>query len=137
MPDAKTLPTCYLSYRMNKRLRKKKHKGEFNFLGFEATCVFRPVLQDDAVEEFLDRYIAFIEANNLGTGGGIDHLTMGQFITRCLPCRRKRNGKMQYRDDNATSEDRAKVVAWLEAQPEVSLAKGGDLVPAWWSAPGH
>lgn len=116
---------------MNRRIRKKLHLGEFNHKGFEITCKFDPHFVDDKHAEFLDSYISFIESINLGTGGGANANDMGQFVTKHIPCRRKSNGKIHYKHESCTDEDREKVKTWFESKSFINDVVVGSLVGAW------
>lgn len=118
---------------MNKRLRKKKHKGEFNYKGFEVTCTFEPKLFDsDAVDRFLDEYIEFVESLELGTGGGIDEKQMGQHLCVMKGGRRQRNGQVRFGYGHATEEHRGKLYAWLSSKLFVTNLVIGPLQGSWW-----
>ena len=100
---------------MRKRLRKKLRKGEFREFGFE--IAFRVKERRD---ELLDRFILeAIEGNGLLFGGS----EIGGFATSTA------NGA------SATDDQREKVRAWLEAQPEITDISIGELRDAWhgWS----
>jgi uncharacterized protein YggL (DUF469 family) len=55
---------------VKKRLRKKKHLGEFKELGFEVRSDRRPGLSGNDLEAFVDRLIDIVEARSLAFGGG-------------------------------------------------------------------
>ena len=55
---------------MKKRLRKKKHLGEFKELGFEVRGDLRPGLSGNDLEAFVDRLIDIVDARSLAFGGG-------------------------------------------------------------------
>jgi len=96
---------------MNRRIRKKLHRGEFNTLGFEVQATFDPPLQD--VDAFLDEFIAFCEANCLCCGGGMDDASFGQFITRIKRGRRIGANRFWWVDVDATEDDRWLIHGWL------------------------
>jgi uncharacterized protein len=100
---------------VRKRLRKKLRKGEFREFGFE--IAFRVKKRRD---ELLDRFILeAIESNGLLFGGS----EMGGFATSAAD------------RASATDDQREKVRAWLEAQPEITDISIGELRDAWhgWS----
>lgn len=103
---------------MKKRLRKKKHVGEFQELGFEVEAELRPELGRDKVHAFTDRFIAIIEAQQLAFGGGIG-TTISGFVTR-------------FARGSATANDRACVIAFFAADPDVVRHQIGDLRDAWY-----
>ncbi len=116
---------------MNRRLRKKKHLGEFNYRGFEVVCEFFPLLSEGEVDDFLDDFIEFVEANDLGCGGSCSSSRMEQFITKYVPTRRKSNGKMHYKNEHCTDSDREKVKAWIESKVALKTIVVHPLVGAW------
>ncbi len=114
---------------MNKRIRKKRHVGEFNTKGFEVTCTFDPPLPD--VDRVLDDYIAFCEANSLATGGGMSDKSFGQFITRVGRPRHIGGGRYRYPDVDATEADRALVWDYVSKLPTVQGPAVSELRGAW------
>jgi uncharacterized protein YggL (DUF469 family) len=50
---------------VKKRLRKKKHLGEFKELGFEVRGDLSSGFSRDHIEAFVDRLIAVVEARSL------------------------------------------------------------------------
>jgi len=101
---------------MRKRLRKKRHLGEFKEEGFNVTFSF----DGDALEQdvFLDRFIEAVETNGLTCGGGFGK-EWDMYITM--------DGR-----GTATETDRMAVLNWLEGQPAVKNISVGPLVDAWW-----
>ena len=93
---------------MKKRLRKKKHLGEFKELGFEVRGDLRPGLCGNDLEAFVDRLIDVVEARSLAFGGGAgrDDKLEG-FVTRA--------GR-----GSATEEDRAALAAFLDGDKEIA-----------------
>jgi hypothetical protein len=56
---------------MKKRLRKKRHMGEFAVYGVSIRVSLTPGIADDGFEAFIDAFLAeAIEANGLWFGGG-------------------------------------------------------------------
>lgn len=55
---------------MRRRLRKKKHLGEFKVLGFGLRANFRSGITGDEIEAFVDRLIDVVEARGICFGGG-------------------------------------------------------------------
>jgi uncharacterized protein YggL (DUF469 family) len=96
---------------MNRRIRKKLHRGEFNTLGFEVRATFDPPLVD--VDRFFDEWIAFVEDNGLAVGGGMNSRQLGQFVTRIRRGRRIGANRYRWIDQNATEADRELVQEWL------------------------
>ena len=105
---------------MRKRLRKKRHLGEFQEFGFEVRIVWVDHLtekqEDDAIDSFT---LEAVEANRLYCGGGGRRGQWGVFATSA-----KRPG--------ATEEQRRAVEHWLSQCPAVKEFKVGPLVDAWY-----
>ena len=104
---------------MKKRLRKKKHLGEFKELGFEVRGDLRPGLSGNDLEAFVDRLIDIVEARSLAFGGGAGRDDkLDGFVTRA--------GR-----GSATEEDRAALAAFLAADKEIARHEVGALRDAW------
>lgn len=104
---------------MRKRLRKKLRRGEFSELGCQVSVLFKNGLSDDAINRFVDEFIAqAVEAHGLCFGGGGDSKQWCGFLTR--PSR-------------ASVEEihRQQLTSWLTARPEVLEFAIGPLVDAW------
>ena len=100
---------------MRRRLRKKRHLGEFQQLGFELSFRY----EASSVEAENALLLAFLEealeANGLQFGGGGDGSGWSGFAAP------------NARYGSATNEHRGKVRAWLEARPEVGTVGIGPL----------
>ena len=104
---------------MKRRLRKKKHLGEFTELGFEVRADLRPGLSDNDIEAFLDRLIDVVAARSLAFGGGAGRDDkLDGFVTRA--------GR-----GSATEEDRAALAAFLKGAAEIARHEVGALRDAW------
>ena len=57
---------------MNKRLRKKKHRGEFKEIGFDFKICFTPIYDDEKHFEMIDDIYLLIEQHGFSAGGGCD-----------------------------------------------------------------
>ena len=57
---------------MNKRLRKKKHRGEFKEIGFDFKISFTPICDDEQHFEMIDNIYMLIEQHGFYAGGGCD-----------------------------------------------------------------
>jgi uncharacterized protein YggL (DUF469 family) len=100
---------------MKKRLRKKKHIGEFREDGFTIKIrVLGDVVSND---DFFYRLLDFVESIGCEVGGGGSKDEIDFFCTR-------------YKGSCADS-DREAVSSYLGAQPEVSRFVVGPLVDAW------
>ena len=100
----------------NRRLRKKLFLGEFAILGFEISCE-TDINDFDRYDAFVDEFIDYIDGLNLCFGGG------GLELFEGFLCSTERY-------ESSTEEQKAQVLSWLQARPEVSIAKAGDLVDA-------
>jgi uncharacterized protein YggL (DUF469 family) len=101
---------------MKRRLRKKKHYGEFTEWG-------RPIIitrnRKEGFDEFLDAFIEeAIEANDCYCGGGgkEDKLNMVVELGR--------------RSDDPDARLK-KIIAWLEKRPDVETWKVGEEFDIW------
>lgn len=106
---------------MNKRLRKKKHIGEFKELGFEVLADLRGGLSPQELDAFLDRWIDAVEARQLGFGGGgggRDGKFEG-FVARA--------GR-----GSATDDDRAALASFLGGNAAVVRHEVRELRDAWY-----
>jgi uncharacterized protein YggL (DUF469 family) len=108
--------------RMNRRQRKKYRLGEFRELGFELGWQFRNIEDDVAVDAFIDAFLSFVEARDIGFGGGFRPDGGDGFA-----CRLNRG--------SVTEDDRTALVAWLKHHPAVASAQAGEFRDAWhgWS----
>jgi hypothetical protein len=90
---------------MRKRLRKKKHVGEFRQYGFSIACRLREAVTAEEFDSFMDRFLAeAIEARGLAfTGGGSPKHNWNGVVCR------------DHRYDSTTESDRAAVEDWLRA----------------------
>jgi len=106
---------------LRKRLRKKKHIGEFQELGFQVEWRWSQPLDVDAFEQFWERFLALIEAKGLTFGGGSDAEHGSGFICSARP-------------GSAEEQDRSEVKAWLLEQPHIAQVDVGPLEDAWHSS---
>ncbi len=100
----------------NRRIRKKLYLGEFAVLGFEISCE-TDIHDFDRYDAFVDDFIYYINSLGLCFGGG------GLELFEGFLCPTERYG-------NATEEQKAQVLTWLEARSEVKSAQAGELVDA-------
>lgn len=104
---------------MKKRLRKKKHLGEFKELGFEVRGDLRPGLSNHDIDAFVDRLIEVVEGRSLAFGGGAGRDgKLDGFVT----CAER---------GSATEQDHAALVAFLDGAPEVARHEVCALRDAW------
>lgn len=66
---------------MKKRLRKKRHIGEYQELGVSLFIGFSPKITDCEQNQFLDDLIDFIESIDLEFGGLTEKYTAEYYIT--------------------------------------------------------
>ena len=105
---------------MNKRLRKKLHKGEFRELGFNLEFDYTGDYRADEEKffQFFDRYDEFLGVMNIECIGGIgDHFN--GFVSHI--------GR-----GTVTEEQRQSVIDWLGKQPEATNITAGPLCDAWY-----
>jgi uncharacterized protein YggL (DUF469 family) len=106
---------------MNKRLRKKLHKGEFKELGFGIFLKLRPELTETELEAWLDDLIEIVERLNLGIGGGGRHEQ--EFFCSRLAGR-----------SPVSLEDQEALGRWLAQDGRLVSFKLGNLEDAWYPA---
>ena len=66
---------------MNKRLRKKKHRGEFKEIGFVFKICFTPIYDDEKLFEMIDNIYWMIEQHGFYAGGGCDESSCRGFMS--------------------------------------------------------
>jgi len=114
---------------MRKRLRKKRHVGEFRENGFFLAARY-PDMDNEKSDAILYAFLDFIERRNLSGGGGFE---FGMFISRLCPHGRCQSCEWRYGRDRmfgpVTDADREATVAWLRERGAV--AEAGPLVDAW------
>ncbi len=115
---------------MNRRLRKKRFRGEFAYHGFEIIAVFDPPITDEASDQAIDEFIDFVESIDIGAGGlcGPRHFEM--FAHGMRLGSRRRNGRYRVIPCDLTDEHREKVRRWLTARG-AKLVAVGPLLSAW------
>ncbi len=103
----------------SKRLRKKLFQDEFATFGFELECEFKRELSEENISQFVDSFfIDAINAEGLVFGGGLSSKRLSGFVVS-----NKRYG-------STTEEDKAKLLAWLNAQPQVAKVELGEIIDA-------
>jgi uncharacterized protein YggL (DUF469 family) len=90
---------------VKKRLRKKRHLGEFIELGFEISFRLAEGLLEARIDRFYDDFLEAVKARGLMCGGGCGR-TWQVFIART-------------RRQSATEEDRQAIREWLTRHPQV------------------
>lgn len=103
---------------MKKRLRKKRHLGEFKELG----VVFNVELKQNAnISIFFDDLVNYCEKNNLYCGGGISRYCLEvTFYTR--------NKSSQKQSYNIDKEEVDLLFAWFAAQEDVTRIQYTDFM---------
>ena len=101
---------------MKKRLRKKKHCGEFTEWGRQLVITRN---RKDGFDDFLDAFILEgVEANACFCGGGGCEDNLDVVVE--LGCRvNDHNSKMQ------------RITAWLDSRPDVDGYRTGELFDLW------
>ena len=105
-----------LARRRSRRLRKKLHIAEFQELGFEYEITWQTFPTATQQDEFLDAWIALVEARDLVLGGG---------PTSGFICGRR---KSPTPSDNKALQD------FLSQWPSVPQVVIGKMVDAWYGA---
>ena len=100
---------------MRKRLRKKRHVGEFQEFGAEITVTLKSDINSDSFFEEL--FCDALEANGLAFGGGGTDFEFSGFV------------ELGRRDVHASNLNRLR--AWLAAEPRVESYLFGDPIDAW------
>ncbi len=107
---------------MKKRLRKKKHRGEFREFGFGIAWNFARVLGAPDRDLFFDALLDIVAARGLTFGGGGGAEQGSGFL-----CKARR--------DSPSEEDHSQVAEWLrDLAPSVS-ATVGPFEDAWHGPP--
>lgn len=103
----------------SKRLRKKLFQDEFATFGFELECEFKDDLSEETISEFIDDFfINAINAEGLAFGGGLSSKRLSGFVGSAN------------RYGSTTEADRAKLQAWLVAQPQVAKIELSEIIDA-------
>ena len=103
----------------SKRLRKKLFQDEFATFGFELECEFKNDLPEETISQFVDNFfIDALSTENLVFGGGLSSKRLSGFVSSS-----KRYG-------STTETDKAKLLAWLKAQPQVANVELGEIIDA-------
>ena len=102
---------------MNKRLRKKKHLGEFKEWIADVEVVLAP---DADFDSFLDRFIEdCVEAGGMYFGGGGRHPRL--------------EGVVELGRNELYQQRHGWVMRWLEDRAEVTRFTVGEPVDAWYA----
>ena len=106
---------------MRKRIRKKKHLGEFRQVGFSVDCKLRPGLSAAEFDQFTDEFIInAVEAHGLvfGGGGSPDRGWSG------VICRDDRY-------ESTTEADKAAVQGWLQQRADIETFRLSGFWDVW------
>ena len=104
---------------MNKRLRKKKHRGEFKEIGFDFKICFTPIYDDEKHFEMIDNIYLLIEQHGFIAGGGCDEKSCDGFMT-----------VLNYRIN--ADEMKSKLFDAFQALPGVLSVEFGSNHDAWY-----
>jgi len=101
---------------MKKRIRKKKHHGEFTEWGRQPVIIRK---RKDGFDEFLDAFIEeAIEANGCYCGGGGKENRLDVIV------------ELGRRSDDPVARLK-KITAWLDTRPDVQRWRAGDEFDIW------
>ena len=101
---------------MNKRIRKKKHKGEY-----QCYCVdlVATIIKGFDVDKFWDDYIEAVENNNCLCGGGI----VGNTLDMTIDLGIKMNNPLNNKDG---------LENWLKNDERIESYNFGDIIDGWY-----
>jgi uncharacterized protein len=102
---------------MKKRLRKKRHKGEFQEFGFDIIIQFKQTISSQKREKLFGDFIELIEELNLLFGGGGSELKMEGFITA--------------EKGSVTNLHENKISSWLESKSDIVESFKIERKDAW------
>ncbi|HCW20016.1 YggL family protein [Achromobacter sp.] len=101
--------------RLTRRQRKKLHVGEFQQFVFEVRALLK---EDTSDKTLLDSLIDMIESRKLYFGGMVGQSKIDGLVSSAI--------------GSPSDEDRQAVLDWLHKRPEVTEAKAGEFVDAWY-----
>jgi uncharacterized protein YggL (DUF469 family) len=104
---------------MNKRLRKKRHTGEFKELGFAIVLKLRPELTEPELNAWLLDLIETVERLNLGIGGG------GQYVQEFFCTKLNGRGSVSLEEKEALNQ-------WLTQDRRLESFHLGELEDVWY-----
>jgi uncharacterized protein YggL (DUF469 family) len=105
---------------MNKRIRKKKHRGEFDYQGFEVRALFADPGDETRVafcNKLADDFLKFIEANDMAYGGSLGGTKVPAvcgFVCGMKLAKRRRNGRLRVVEIGLAGQHQHWVVAGVE-----------------------
>lgn len=100
---------------VKKRLRKKRHVGEFRQYCFQVSGRFANSLTEPQIDRFSDDFIDLIEGLHLQTGGSVDAGGF-DYIVQCA-----------LKNNDPTAADRDAVTSWLSNHPLTTDLYAGPL----------
>ena len=105
---------------MNKRLRKKKHKGEFKEIGFDFKICFKPIeITSEEYCNLLDEIFETIEKYKFIDGGRCDNQSYNGYMT-----------VLNYKIDAETMKE--KLLNALKELPSITDVTFGENTDAWY-----
>ena len=104
--------------KLERRLRKKHHLGEFTEYGFEVSINPVTNLSEKDFYKFIDDFIDVIETNKLLLGGGGNSQNYSGFVT----------SSQKYQ--SPTELQKNSIKNWLENCQTVSICEIGDFIDA-------
>jgi uncharacterized protein YggL (DUF469 family) len=106
---------------MNKRLRKKLHKKEFQETGFEVKCVFHEGVSESSFDQFIDDFLTAIEEKSLVFGGGGSLKTSWEGII-----------SKEKKYTSPDSSDKNYILDWLKSRSEIREYSLGRNIDLWY-----
>ena len=116
---------------MKKRLRKKRHIGEFTDYGFEVTALIYKSIEDPEHNSLWNAFIDKIESLGLSAGGGMRLLTKRDGKPESFSFDFKMFVTSPIRNRKVTESDRTEIKNWLESNKKMDSIFVGDLEDAW------
>lgn len=114
---------------MNKRLRRKLRRDEFQEMGFTLEVEIGDDLDEPECCRWLDDFIEMIEAAGLCVGGGCREGKHSYFVASGSEVPRRHQGH------TVTPAQQEVVRSWLTQDKRVTQFRIADLVDAWYDDP--
>jgi uncharacterized protein YggL (DUF469 family) len=103
---------------MKKRLRKKKHIGEFKELGFLLEAKLN-LQTDEELDRFNDEFLDYIEKENMHIGGGMGMDDLSLYVCTGVV-------------NTGNAEARENLISWMDKHENVTEVNAGELKDAYY-----